>query len=709
MKPARFDGIVTRARLPETSRVHVRIHKSLAISRLRRALLAILLAMAVVAATAASVGAQWPTACVDLNDIVERHLGNNHNVGIYQRTFGDLAEDACQSDHLEDVRRVFTWAFGGPLTPTPAEDAARTDIGGWPTTCVELNDIVERHLGNENIVGIYQRTFADYAESVCRIDHREDVKSAFAWASSCIAMPNIRPHLAASSRTPHDEALTTVGELAYGNAKLRPFLSEMPWLACHVFPWLTDGVSPTDFAVLEELLLTVRVNKKLAMHLTDFAWFTDGPDFQDPFRAEQVALARLRQISQTQPDLLNIILSYSWITDDMTNYESSVIHDLTNLSNHDPILALTAATAPWITDGILRYESGALYGLLELSKLRPQLARHFLANSLTPPIWASTIRIMSWLPDLRGFHAHRFEFLVNQPWFEDGLDSQEGAFTDALVVAGIGERYLFNDLLTAHHTQSTTISTSLTGQIRLSAFQPRPFPHGEDLLRKVEEGIRGAERFMKISFPINDVIVILGGIPAGHSNHRLRLARYGQNHISSDLIYREMAKFYFTYSVGPHHADNEASPEWLRESGAELIRAYIQGLLGAEHINEQIHVWAHGARVTCVDYGLENLHKLTIPDPPDTTRWQQCSTLFGRYLLIRLFEILGEDTMSSALREIYLTSSHDGVRRNEEGILRPSEGDVYEIILKHTPPARRDLVRVEYRRIHGGPFIDLVD
>lgn len=53
----------------------------------------------------------WPTTCVALNDIVEAHLGNQGNAGIYQNTFGDQAEAACQSDHRNDVRGTFAWAF----------------------------------------------------------------------------------------------------------------------------------------------------------------------------------------------------------------------------------------------------------------------------------------------------------------------------------------------------------------------------------------------------------------------------------------------------------------------------------------------------------------------------------------------------------------------------------------------------------------------
>ena len=120
---------------------------------------------------------QWPLTCVDLNDIVEEHLGNPHNVGIYQNTFGDQAEAVCRNDHRNDVIAVFGWAV--------AEEAGASSSDlelDWPTTCVELNDIVEGHLGNPHNVGIYQNTFGDQAEAACQNDHRNDVIAVFGWA-----------------------------------------------------------------------------------------------------------------------------------------------------------------------------------------------------------------------------------------------------------------------------------------------------------------------------------------------------------------------------------------------------------------------------------------------------------------------------------------------------------------------------------------------
>ena len=88
-----------------------------------RAILVALLTVVAALAMASPVLAEWPTTCVDLNDIVEAHLGNDENVGIYQRVFFDQAEQGCQNDHRDDVRGVFAWAFDGAAVGRGARGA----------------------------------------------------------------------------------------------------------------------------------------------------------------------------------------------------------------------------------------------------------------------------------------------------------------------------------------------------------------------------------------------------------------------------------------------------------------------------------------------------------------------------------------------------------------------------------------------------------
>ena len=144
-------------------------------ARIRRAALLLMGTMALVTFGVSIALAQWPTTCVELNDLAEAATGNPQNVGIYQRAYGDQAEAQCQSDHRDDVRRTFAWALGG---------VGEAVAGTWPTSCVALNDLAEAARGNPGNVGIYQQVYPDDAEAerACRSDHRDDVIATFAWA-----------------------------------------------------------------------------------------------------------------------------------------------------------------------------------------------------------------------------------------------------------------------------------------------------------------------------------------------------------------------------------------------------------------------------------------------------------------------------------------------------------------------------------------------
>ena len=54
----------------------------------------------------------------------------------------------------------------------------------WPTTCVELSDIVEQQLGNDDRVGFYEQRYGTRAETVCRREHGEAVRQAFGWPTA---------------------------------------------------------------------------------------------------------------------------------------------------------------------------------------------------------------------------------------------------------------------------------------------------------------------------------------------------------------------------------------------------------------------------------------------------------------------------------------------------------------------------------------------
>lgn len=113
-----------------------------------RAVWAVVLAALLTAVSVSYAAAQWPATCVELNDIVEAHLGNDHNVGIYQKVFGDQAEQACRNDHRNDVRSVFAWAIGGDSSPISSVER------GQVLRILDGDTIEIRYLsGGEAVVG----------------------------------------------------------------------------------------------------------------------------------------------------------------------------------------------------------------------------------------------------------------------------------------------------------------------------------------------------------------------------------------------------------------------------------------------------------------------------------------------------------------------------------------------------------------------------
>ena len=686
-------------------------------------------ATVVAAGTAAGANAQWPATCVDLNDIVEAHLGNDANEGIYQRVFGDQAEDACQSDHLEDVRGVFVWALDDSSPSDASDGVAPADIGGWPTTCVELNEIVEAHLGNHHNVTIYQRAFAGEAESACRNDHRADVQELFAWAAACdapAAAYSVQTTGQAPPGTPH-EAIAALARTDFG---LRNVLADMPWLACHTYTWLADGVSSDDRNQLRQLNDIAFASEQAARLIADAAWFVEGVDYDDPYRSGRNALRSLRNLSARDPALRNIILSYPWITDDLSDDESSALRRIFRISVHDLPFAIQLADTEWLKDGIARYEDWALDSIDAVLQNPPEGGRQLIEYALQDPLFTSDLDFIRVVYDIRfGGGEHEpsnisaYNLLRRQPWFADGLNAEERAF---IIAIGSGAKYSseYADIVQSYYAQSATIALPGTGPVRLWAFQHVPFAEGENSLGTVAQGLLGASRIMGTALPTNDVVVYLSGNRgAAEFPNRLLLPppnRYPEE-FTRDLIFETVAKLYLDYSMGPHYPAIDSWPAgsqilfettWLENSGSAFIRAFTNDWLGTKSIFDQNHEWAEDARVNCTDRGLESIYTISrrvYPEDTATARqFRGCTEAYGRLLLLRLFLTIGEERMSTALGELHHVANYNYSRENDEGIVIPSEKDVFHTFMRHTPPELHHEVRHWYREYHGAPFIDYV-
>jgi len=687
------------------------------VGRLQRMVLAAVVAMVAVVGTAASAGAQWPTSCVELNDIVERHLGNVGNVGLYQRVFGEQAEQACQFDHRDDVAATFTWAFavsdGSAMEEETSTTARPEATGAWPETCVELNDIVEGQLGNDLHVGIYQRVFGEQAETGCRHDHADDVRAVFAWAAPCDVRPN-----AASADGP------TVQELARTEASLQGVLLGLPWLACHVFSWLADGVSANDSNLLAFLQRIASKNRDLAIFTASVDWFADGVVYNYPDIVELNTLAHFENIAERSAALSAVVTTLPWLADQLSFPESIALQSISGIAREDAGLAVAIAAAPWVADGIVPVESAALGAIQYAPDKTASLMTQLLGYTLQSRAWSSDLRLISTLNSLATEtyidrrDGERFDRIVAAPWFADGLDARERAFVTALGMVGWQDHDMFDRLLAGHSTQSLSITLPLAGPFQLWAFQAEPFPAGENVLAELANGLRGAEQIMRKPVPFNDIVILFGRQNQEvYDDGRMILQRLGTGRISRANIYRTVGELYSSEFIGPNYPyisyPNPGwdlyNPQWMAGGAPGFIGEFASDVVGASDLEHTNHRWTQAAYPLCPDRRIASIHAVAVRAEPENYEERRtiesCLELFGQMLLYRLYLILGEERMSAALRELYALPL--GLNwTNEEGITIPSERDIFRVFQRHAPHDRQDEMRHWYRHFHGGPFID---
>ena len=680
----------------------------------------ILSVMAVATATAHedhSTG-EWPTTCVDLNDIVEEHLGNVGNVGIYQRVFGEQAEGACQFDHREDVARTFAWALAESTQPILGTETTSSDpsqqAGGWPETCVELNDIVESHLGNDRIVGIYQGTLGEQAETACRQDHADDVRAVFGWAAPCDGRHSAVATSAEMTGTTGSR-FATFHDLAQLESSLRMVLVTLPGLACHVYPWLADGVSGHDYRWLESLTNLASIDESFAMEVASYPWFVDGVDSYR--EAEWGALRDLTVIAEQYPELLSAIREFSWITDERPDPTAFALLSLTRLAESSVELAVLAATSPWMNDGIADYEAGGLGALVELAKQDLSLTRQLLDYTLTPTVTAIDVLLLDTIRFMRYDNPQTYHLLAQQPWYVDGLNDTERAFIVGIPVV-VREEFFRNP--DSRYYRSITTTLPISGETTLWAFDFRPLPEGEDVLEMAAEAARELERFMGIPFPMDTIIYRFWpsdwiGFPAWFIGENIGVSRASFPNLDwSDkgdryLVYHETAHYFFT-ELGPYYSDYQISPNWLDEGGADFMESWISARLGGRSLEERLAGVERAARSACHEHGFTNILKLTEPalvaDNEDQKRRSfRCQYILGEQLLLNLYFTMGEPGFSAAVREVHLTGHFFRPFPLRHSLAYPSDLQLFQTFLKHTPPGREDAVRDLYRRIHGGPYI----
>ena len=419
--------------------------------------------------------------------------------------------------------------------------------------------------------------------------------------------------------------------------------------------WLDDGVTSDEWQLLEDLSRIASVDLELAWTVASLPWFTDGVT-----EDEVISLFYLDKIASTDLEFAWAVVGLPWFADSMTKGEWSTVQQMGFIASENRELALWLTKLP-LSEGLGNHVLLAFYLLV--------------ANE----------------PDV-------VSQIISQPWVQDGLDEEEMAFMVAVLGEASDNSYGdFEALLEGHYTQSKTVSLPLAGDVKIWVFQSDPLSSEEDIPTVIEDIVRIIEGFVGTPLPTTDIIMLIEILPRDllfpqfrglHHGSHIKVNRdYGKDlgHLRSPIIH-ELAHYY------------RFSPSWFNESFAHLMEGYVNQKMGIQSMAEVRAEISKGVQRDCSDKEIATIrHALFADQLRSFTSPGRCTRALGLSFLHHVFEIMGEERISTALRDLYaLTESQNGV--DEEAI--------YSGLMRNTPSGRQEEFRDLYRRLHGGPYAD---
>ena len=458
------------------------------------------------------------------------------------------------------------------------------------------------------------------------------------------------------------------------------------------YQWLADGVTWEEYDLIAELARLVEDDPEAARQISlgtlvpyllglgsdsakqaaGYLWLADGVN-----ALELRTIIGIARVAERNPGFAERLLSYSWLADGITGAEARGLDVLSRWALQVPELAERLLGYSWLADGISQRELNGISELADIARADLVLARQVVGMGiLDDPLRDRDLHAITSLRRL--IETDDLALLTSQPWFADDLNDEETAF---LAVANRDQHSdtMYRDFLRTHFTRSTTISLPLAGDVDVWVFWHLPFPDSDDTVELIEDAARALEALMGVPFPTTDIILLLGdpdsisfsGYNAGNYVAMDRIVGEG---IHRGVVYHETAHYYY---MGIH--------SWFNEGFADLVVTYTMTRVGLRNFAEREKYLEEYDLPECVELGFRNIQELL------DKGGHAC---LGEFILVSLFNLLGEEATSATLRELYLMSGEQ------------SEEDFYRVFLKHTPPELKDEFRDLYRRLHGGPAAD---
>ena len=452
--------------------------------------------------------------------------------------------------------------------------------------------------------------------------------------------------------------------------------------------WLADGVSEFEVWGVNGLRGLSEKDVVLAQTVVEFPWLVDGVSEEESW-----TLFDLRELSEKDRSLARSVAELPWLADAVSEFERWVVFDLGGLAEIDVPLARSVAEYPWLVDAVSENERWTVSDLVWLARSDLALARSVIempsvADELSR-VGRGIINSMHKLTELG-----LLDELAQAPWYADGLNDKDLALFSTLGSVRGNSRLLYDALVDSYDAKSRSIFLPLAGEVRLWAFDPIEFREGENPLLQIEDVARVIEAFMGEPFPATDVIMVTSydtrfGGGAWHAGQYIFVARWGQVPLWAPTVYHEVAHYYFGGGIGP---------SWLVEGGATFIEALTRDAIGRESLEERRRHARREMERVCHADDLRNIQELNAREARQDTGPHACRYSMGSHFLTMLTLTLGEQTTSSALRDLYLQHRTTGRAATEE--------QIYRAFLEHTPPELESEFRALYRRLHGGTYDD---
>ena len=463
------------------------------------------------------------------------------------------------------------------------------------------------------------------------------------------------------------------------------------------YDWLDDEFIVSEGRALLSLARLSSLDLELARQALDYEWVVDGITSNEAralgeltFLASSVTRSHLLDIDSRSPGLA---ASFGWLADGLNANEMRAFIGIAKIAQIAPHIYDRLLRYSWIEDGISQRESEAITDLYYAATENSEFARQIVRiGLLDDPIRDSDLYALMSLQFLVR-NPDSLALLTNQPWFADGLDEEEVALLVVLSDARNNTDTLYRSLLQARSTRSTTISLPLAGEVEVWVFMSSSFPSSDDTLKLIEHAMRSSERIMgDVPFPTTDVIFLVGEPEELGRQEGYKGGYHAGGHVVISTltnafdIYHETAHYYY-----------RGFPTWLTEGFAHFLAQYTISQVDPQRWQGEWEERVEGVLIWCrQSEGFRNIQGML-----DFDKNHVCSYPMGAHFLGSLLLLLGEEVMSEALGGLYLQPALKG--RNLTG------EDIYRTFLNYTPPELKDDFRDLYRRLHGGPYVDIQD